>query len=615
MRNVTVCVALAVLVVGAVIAAGPTERGYVLDEVALKSITPQEAPNPSPRGTTLYSGTTVGGPNWDRPFADFSGISGLGPVTYHQQLFYVDLDGAYDVSSVQTGGWDGYLFVYVDSFDPLDQLTNGVAGDDDGVGGIGTSDIVGAPLQAGHQYFAITTGFANGDEGPLDNTISGPGNVFLGPISGVQGDLGITMDAPLGVVFPGPFSFDLDVTNAGPDAQNSVVVTDVLSAELSYVSDTCGGVLAGSTWTWTIGDLAFGGSASCSITVQLNTPSCAGISNTATVSGGAYDPNGSNNSATVSNGGGEAVVDGSFEGGTPNASWAEASTNFGSPLCTVAGCGTGTGTGPRTGSWWTWFGGISAYEEGSMSQSVTIAPGSDLTFWLEAILCDSAADYLEVTVDGNQVYQVDGGSALCGSLGYTLQTVDLAPYDDGGVHVLEFHSEIFASNGGGTNFFVDDVSIPGSPTCTTAATFDLSLSKGATTNGDGTGTYSFLVTNLGPDAGAGIVVTDPLPTGVTYVSDTCGGSVLGGVWTWNIGALAASASASCQMLVTIVNPAATLNTATVSGTGSDPNSGNNVSSAELQQPYTGIPTLGTYGVLILTLVLAGAGMLLIRRRI
>jgi hypothetical protein len=265
-----------------------------------------------------------------------------------------------------------------------------------------------------------------------------------------------------------------------------VVVTDIVPAELDYVSDTCGGLLAGSTWTWTIGDLAAGGGVSCSITVQMNTATCVSITNTATVAGGAYDPIGSNNSVTVSNGGGEAVADGSFEGGTPSADWTEASTNFGSPLCTVAGCGAGTGTGPRTGSWWTWFGGVSAYEEGSMSQAVTIAPGSNLTFWLEAIICDSAADYLEVTIDGNQVFHVDGGSALCGSLGYTQQTVDLAPYDDGGVHVLEFHSEIFASNGSGSNFFVDDVSIPGSPTCTTAATFDLSLSKGATNNGDRT---------------------------------------------------------------------------------------------------------------------------------
>ena len=41
----------------------------------------------------------------------------------------------------------------------------------------------------------------------------------------------------------------------------------------------------------------------------------------------------------------------------------------------------------------------------------------------------------------------------------SLQTVDLSAYADGGSHTLEFHSEIFATNGTGTNFFVDDVAI------------------------------------------------------------------------------------------------------------------------------------------------------------
>jgi hypothetical protein len=46
---------------------------------------------------------------------------------------------------------------------------------------------------------------------------------------------------------------------------------------------------------------------------------------------------------------------------------------------------------------------------------------------------------------------------LCGNLGYSFQTVDVSAFADGGNHTIEFHSEIFASNGGGSNFFVDDV--------------------------------------------------------------------------------------------------------------------------------------------------------------
>ncbi len=161
----------------------------------------------------------------------------------------------------------------------------------------------------------------------------------------------------------------------------------------------------------------------------------------------------------------DVVMDGSFEAGSPNPFWSEYSLTFGTPLCTAGLCGTGTGTGPRTGSWWAWFGGIGAYEEGSVTQTVTIAnsPAMNLDFYLEQIVCDSASDYIEVKIDGSQVFLSTGSSGLCGTLGYSLQTVDISAYADGGAHTLEFHSEIFAINGGGSNFFVDDISftVPG----------------------------------------------------------------------------------------------------------------------------------------------------------
>lgn len=158
----------------------------------------------------------------------------------------------------------------------------------------------------------------------------------------------------------------------------------------------------------------------------------------------------------------EVIVDGGFEGGSPSAAWTEASTNFGTPLCTVAGCGTGTGTGPATGTWWAWFGGLpSALEEGSMTQNVTIPVGTsaNLSFKLEQITCDDPGDFLEVTVDGNVVFTTDGSSPLCGVLGYSTQNVDLLAYADGNSHVLQFHSITTSPNGTATNIFVDDVSL------------------------------------------------------------------------------------------------------------------------------------------------------------
>lgn len=156
------------------------------------------------------------------------------------------------------------------------------------------------------------------------------------------------------------------------------------------------------------------------------------------------------------------VNDPSFEGGTPNASWTEASSTFGTPLCTVGACGAGTGTGPRTGDWFAWFGGTDGPETGSMSQSITIPVGAaELSFWMENPASSSTAHFLQVRVDGNTVWNYSPSGVFDSVVGYNQYTVDLTSFANGNSHVLEFYS---VTNGGGTtNFFVDDVSVVAVP--------------------------------------------------------------------------------------------------------------------------------------------------------
>lgn len=160
------------LVVAALVAAAG--QAFAVDEVALKATTPN-APRTvlQPLNAVSYSDTNVGGVSWDRPFADGTCCSGLGPVLLSAQEFSLSAGDTCDVGSVQNG-FDGYLFVYANSFDPLNQTANFVAGDDDGNGGIGTSDINGVALNGGTTYIAVTTGFAAGDEGTFTNTINCP---------------------------------------------------------------------------------------------------------------------------------------------------------------------------------------------------------------------------------------------------------------------------------------------------------------------------------------------------------------------------------------------------------------------------------------------------------
>ncbi|NNF16859.1 MAG: PEP-CTERM sorting domain-containing protein [Gammaproteobacteria bacterium] len=130
-----------------------------------------------------YPDSNGTGDFWDRPIGAGPGISGLGPVQYHVQAFFTDLDDLYDISSVQD--YDGYIHVYENNFDPTDQLNGLLAGDDDGPGGIGTSEILGLALSAGVQYYLITSAFAAGDVGSMTNTIadqSGLANITLGLI-------------------------------------------------------------------------------------------------------------------------------------------------------------------------------------------------------------------------------------------------------------------------------------------------------------------------------------------------------------------------------------------------------------------------------------------------
>lgn len=150
-----------------------------VDERALKN-TNFFVPHPvNVKDTVSYGGTNAGGPEWTRPFADGTCCSGLGPVRYHVQAFSVDTAGNYTLSSVQDG-WDGYIFVYHTNFDPLNQTVNFVAGDDDGSGGIGTSEITGVALNPGVTYYFVTTAFELGDEGTFTNTLTGPGTITIG---------------------------------------------------------------------------------------------------------------------------------------------------------------------------------------------------------------------------------------------------------------------------------------------------------------------------------------------------------------------------------------------------------------------------------------------------
>jgi uncharacterized repeat protein (TIGR01451 family) len=88
-------------------------------------------------------------------------------------------------------------------------------------------------------------------------------------------------------------------------------------------------------------------------------------------------------------------------------------------------------------------------------------------------------------------------------------------------------------------------------------------------------TYTITVTNRGPDAATNVVVTDTLPSGVTFVSASPGCVHSTGVVTCNLGNIPAGGFVTITIVVTVTAPGTISNTATVTSDTLDPNTANN----------------------------------------
>jgi len=144
----------------------------------------------------------------------------------------------------------------------------------------------------------------------------------------------------------------------------------------------------------------------------------------------------------------------SLDGSGP---WASTSSNFGTALCDVAGCGNGGGTAtPRTGDIWAWFGGIADAEIATASQAVTIPSGGTrfLNFYLWIGSAAGAAGNMDVKVDSNVVASFPEPAAP--EAGYTLRSVDVSAFADGASHTIGFD---YDSGGTQSNYSVDDATL------------------------------------------------------------------------------------------------------------------------------------------------------------
>ncbi|MGC4039320.1 MAG: T9SS type A sorting domain-containing protein [Flavobacterium sp.] len=161
---------------------GGTNDGFWDGTAHINGVLTVNAPPPVTPNCDLVSSLpddSLGGSVWDRPLANGSGMSATGvDVSYHiYGPFVVDTAGSYTFNSTQD--FDGYIFVYQNSFDPSAPLTGYLAGNDDG----GPGSTITTNLTTGTTYYFITTAYEPGEFGDFTTEITGAGTVTCGTLA------------------------------------------------------------------------------------------------------------------------------------------------------------------------------------------------------------------------------------------------------------------------------------------------------------------------------------------------------------------------------------------------------------------------------------------------
>ena len=128
--------------------------------------------------TVTFSGTTAGGPTWNRPRDAGSGTAGsctlsnIGTaVPFATEPFTVPADGTYDID-LDPVGFDGVLLLYDGrGFDPSDPCLGLIGYADEGFDPGNPEEIAAVGLSAGVSYTVVVTGFDNTDAGAYSGTV------------------------------------------------------------------------------------------------------------------------------------------------------------------------------------------------------------------------------------------------------------------------------------------------------------------------------------------------------------------------------------------------------------------------------------------------------------
>ncbi len=412
-------------------------------------------------------------------------------------------------------------------------------------------------------------------------------------------DVAVTKNGPATVDAGTNLTYNITVTNLGASDAANVSLTDAVPTGTTFVSasQTTGPTFActtpavGATGTITCTIATLAPDASATFTFVMNVPSSTAdgfsIANTADVSTTTADPNSGNNTSTTT-----ATV-----AATADLSVVKSGPASADPDSDVTYTVTVTNNGPSDAA----------------SVSLTDVLPANTTFVSEAqtsgptFLCTTPAIGATGTITCTITALVPGASAI---FSIVLHVSPSTPDGSSIANTADVSTTTADPNGGNNS---------STTTALVAAIADLDVTKSgpATADVDSDVTYVVTVTNNGPSDAASVTLTDVLPAGTTFVSETqtggptfnCTTPAVGGTGTitCTITTFASGASATFD-IVLHVEPQATgsiANTATVTSP-TDPNGGNNAGTTTTALiGLAGIPTLSPLALALMALSLAG----------
>src|SRR5439155_764372 len=322
-------------------------------------------------------------------------------------------------------------------------------------------------------------------------------------------------DAPDPVAPGSNITYTISYSNTGNANATGVVITDTIPANTSFVSATGGGTLAAGVVTWNIGALAAGASTSVQLVVAVASP----LANGTVITNGTYSID-SNETAPTN---GAAITTTVSSAPVLNISKTDAPDPVapGSNVTyTISYSNTGnmnatgvviTDTVPANTSF------VSATGGGTLAAGVVT--------WNIGALAAGASTSVQLVV---QVATPLPNGTIITNGTYSIDSNETAPTNGAAVTTTVTSDPILT------------ISKSDGPDPAVAGTDDI--------------TYTISYSNIGNANATGVVITDTVPSGTTFVSATAGGSLSGGVITWNIGAVGTGASGSVQLVVKVNSP-------------------------------------------------------------